>query len=150
MHFARALVSRGALSRHPLCQASASQGLSRLRLVASGRLSSSLAHVGATRTKVAGSGAIGAREAAEGLVSSRAGGRILQRERQQVRSLGLFADGGGGVSDRTLKLLEKQAAATPSDARAEVCSRSFFLSLYCFFSTAVLGQRNLERCTSPC
>lgn len=126
MSLVRTLASRGALSRRSACRALLETTTHpKLRPLATGqRLSSSLiAHVG---SKGAQPVTLGSRA---GLASgvrisgnkARSGGRVLRRE-QQIRSLGLFADG-GGVSHRVLKELEKKAARSPSDPNSEVRRR---------------------------
>lgn len=117
MSLARAVALRGALSRSLACPL-ASRNASKVRLLATGRLSSSAAHVGAARTRVAAAGGAAARRTAKDLFEARRD-KLLRRQ-QVVRSLGLFADG-GGVSHRALKELEKKAARSPSDPNAEVC-----------------------------
>lgn len=122
MSLVRTLASRGALSRRSACRALLETTTHpKPRSLATGqRLSSSLAHVG---TKGAQPVTLGSRA---GLASgvrisgnrARYGGEFLRRE-QQIRSLGLFADG-GGVSHRVLKELEQKAARSPSDPNAEV------------------------------
>lgn len=109
MSLARAIASKGSRSAPPAKM---------LRLLSTGRLSSSLAHVGATRARAAGRGVAGALGAPKGVFENNST-RLMARE-QQIRSLGMFSGDGGGVTHQMLKQLEKKAAQSPSDANAEV------------------------------
>lgn len=116
MSLAKAIASRGALLGSHACPAS-SRTAPKLRFLATGRLSSSVAHSVPPGARVARRGAALARGPVKSLGESRSDRSLIGA--QQIRSLGLFS-GGDGVSHQMLKELEKKAARSPADASAEV------------------------------
>lgn len=122
MSLAKAVASKGNLFRSSLLEAAAKGG-SKLRLVSSGFALSALEGKPLS-TRAAVRGVRLSRGNLNGLCKARTA--TFPRREQQMRSLGLFADGGSGISHRMLKELERKAARAPSDPNAEA---QFFIPL---------------------
>ena len=126
MSLAKAVASRGALYRPSIVEMALKGGSFRLL---STRFASSVIRGKPLSTRAALRGVRAWRGNAKGIYQTRTA--TWSRWEQPTRSLGIFADGGSGISHRMLKELERKAARAPSDPNAEV-KRDFNIFLPIF------------------